>query len=61
MPGLDVPYVLAVVQLDEQDDLRLLTNILSCPPAEVTIGMPVEVEFMERGDAFIPVFRRAAS
>jgi uncharacterized protein len=59
-PGLEVPYVIAVVELPEQAGLRLLTNIVGVAPGDVAIGMPVEVEFAERGGAFLPVFRRAA-
>jgi uncharacterized protein len=61
VPGLEVPFVLAVVQLEEQPGLRLMTNIVDCPPEEVDIGMPVEVAFVERGEAFIPVFHRATT
>jgi uncharacterized protein len=56
-PGLEVPYVIAIVQLDEQPDLRLMTNIVGCSADEVAIGMPVHVEFREQGEAFVPVFR----
>jgi uncharacterized OB-fold protein len=56
MPELEVPYVLAVVELEEQPRLRLLTNIVGCPVERVAVDMPVEVEFVERGDAFVPVF-----
>jgi uncharacterized OB-fold protein len=56
-PGVEVPYVIAIVQLDEQPDLRLMTNIVGCSPADVTIGMPVQVEFREQGDVYAPVFR----
>lgn len=59
--GLEVPYVIAVVALEEQADVRLLTNIVGCPVEEVAIGMPVEVEFDQRADVFVPVFRRAAA
>jgi uncharacterized OB-fold protein len=58
-PGLEVPYVIAIVQLDEQSDLRLMTNIVGCKPAEVAINMQVRVEFREQGDAYVPVFRPA--
>jgi uncharacterized protein len=58
-PGLEVPYVIAIVRLDEQSDLRLMTNIVSCAPDEVTIDMPVQVEFREQGDVYAPVFRPA--
>ena len=44
-PGFrdELPYVLAYVELDE--GLRMLTNIVGCPPEAVHIGMPVEVSF----------------
>jgi uncharacterized OB-fold protein len=58
-PGLEVPYVIAIVQLDEQPDLRLMTNIVGCAADWVTIDMPVQVEFREQGDVYAPVFRPA--
>ena len=61
VPGLEVPFVLAVIALDEQQDLRLVSNVVGCPADEVAIGMRVEVEFIERGQAFVPVFRKAAA
>ena len=57
--GVEVPYVIAIVQLDEQPDLRLMTNIVGCEPADVAIDMPVRVEFREQGDVYAPVFRPA--
>ena len=44
-PGFkdEVPYVFAVVELAE--GVRLSTNIVGCVPADVYIGMPVEVVF----------------
>ena len=59
MPDLEVPYVIAVVELDEQPGLRLLTNVIGCPVDRVAIDMPVQVDFVERGAAFAPVFRAA--
>ena len=53
--------MIAVVELEEQRGLRLLTNIVGCPVDEVAIDMRVEVEFLERGAAFLPVFHRAAA
>ena len=58
-PGIEVPYVIAIVALDEQSDLRLMTNIVGCSADEVEIGMPVRVEFREQGDVYAPVFRPA--
>lgn len=57
MPGLAVPYVIAVVELAEQANLRLTTNIVRCAPDVVRIGMPVRVEFEPKTDAVaLPVF-----
>jgi uncharacterized OB-fold protein len=58
-PGLDVPYVIAIVELEEQAGLRLMTNIVDCPLDEVAIDMPVEVEFRDQGEVSVPVFRAA--
>lgn len=38
-----LPYVMAWVELDE--GVKMLTNIIDCPPEQVKIGMPVEVAF----------------
>ena len=38
-----LPYVLAWVQLDE--GVKLMTNIVNCPPEQVKIDMPVEAVF----------------
>jgi uncharacterized OB-fold protein len=59
-PVVPVPYVIAIVELDEQADLRIATNIVECEPDSVHIGLPVEVRF-ERQDAgdvnvYMPVF-----
>jgi len=59
-PAVAPPYVIAIVELAEQDDLRLAANIVGCEPDSVTIGMGVAVRFEEQtGDAgtvFVPVF-----
>jgi len=38
-----LPYVMAWVEVDE--GLKMLTNIIDCPPEQVKIGMPVEAVF----------------
>ena len=53
-----LPYVLAYVDLEEGP--RLMTNIVGCEPEQVTIGMPVVVDFQdveadERGDKDVPL------
>jgi hypothetical protein len=44
----EVPYVVAVVELEEGP--LLLTNIVGCSPEAVEVGMPVEVEFADATD-----------
>jgi uncharacterized OB-fold protein len=39
----DIPYVVAIVELEE--GVRLLSNIVGCPPDQVHCEMPVEVVF----------------
>jgi acetyl-CoA acetyltransferase/uncharacterized OB-fold protein len=57
MPGLEVPYVIAVVELVEQRNLRLTTNVVGCPPEAVRIGMPVKVTFRKVTDEVsLPIF-----
>lgn len=60
-PDLTPPYVVAVVSLEEDDAVRLTTNIVDCDPDAVHIGMPVQVGFRHVEDVWLPVFgpRRA--
>jgi len=59
-PSVPVPYVIAVVELEEQADLRIASNIVDCEPDSVHIGLPVEVRFEQQdvGDdtVYVPVF-----
>ena len=54
------PYVIAMVGIDEQADLRLTTNIVECDPWSVAIGDRVSVAFLERHGYFYPLFRPAS-
>jgi len=57
MPGPDLPYVVAIVELPEQVGLRLTTNLVNCAIDDVEIGMPVQVTFEARDeDVWIPLF-----
>lgn len=53
-------YVVAIVELEEQADLRMLSNIVGCAPSEVAIDMLVSVTFERHEDVWIPLFERAA-
>lgn len=61
IPGFDPPYVVAIVELAEQQGLRLTTNLVGCTSEEdVEIGMPVMVVFEDVGEGvFLPLFERA--
>ena len=55
LPGLEVPFVFASVELEEQAELYVFTNILA-PVDSVRIGMPVSVSFEQHDDVWLPMF-----
>jgi len=57
-PGQNVPYVLAIVELVEQDGLRLTTRLVDISPEAVRIDLPVRVQFEQVEDVWLPLFRR---
>jgi hypothetical protein len=58
---LKVPYVLAVIELAEQPNLKLVSNIVDCELDDVKITMPVEVTFREVAPGVtLPLFKPAA-
>lgn len=61
VPGQEVPFVLAVVELDEQEGLWIMSNIVDCAPDDVTIGMPVQVCFELQDDVWVPLFKPGAA
>jgi len=54
--GSTEPYVVALVELPEQDGLRLTTNVVGCAAEDVHIGLPVRVRFEHRDPVWIPLF-----
>ena len=60
VPAPDHPYVIAIVEIEEQAGLRLMTNIVNCEPEAVSIGMLVRVVFEQHDDVHIPLFEPAA-
>lgn len=59
--GFPPPYVVAIVELAEEPDVRLTTQIVGCSVDDVSIGMPVEVRFEPWDDVWVPVFEPVAS
>lgn len=56
----EVPYVAAIVELDDQPGLRVTTNLVDVEPSDVEIGMLVEVTFSQEGLYWVPLFRPAS-
>lgn len=59
-PGFaeELPYVVALVELE--GGVKMFTNIVECKPADVKIGMPVQVTFVRATpDVTIPYFKPA--
>jgi hypothetical protein len=56
IPGYDPPYIIAIVEIEEQPAVRLMTNIVDCPIDAITVGLPVEVRFEQHDDVFLPLF-----
>jgi uncharacterized OB-fold protein len=56
-----LPYVVALVELDDQPGLRMLTNLVDVAREDVSVGMAVTVTFEDREDATLPQFRPAVT
>jgi uncharacterized OB-fold protein len=60
MPGPELPYVVAIVEIAEQREMRLTTNLVNCPHDQIEIGMPLHVTFEHHedpdGDVWLPLF-----
>lgn len=58
-PGYEPPFTVAVVMLDE--GVKMMSNIVDCPaePEALTLDMPLEVTFEQRGDIAVPQFKPA--
>ncbi len=57
MPGLDVPYVLVVVEFPDHPGVRVLGRLRGCAPEDAAIGMAVDVGFEPGPGGFaIPSF-----
>lgn len=69
IPGFEPPYIVSIVELDDEPDVRLITNVVGVPVGEVRVGLSVEVFFEEwtglSGDdasrVWIPLFRAVTS
>jgi uncharacterized OB-fold protein len=60
-PGLEVPFVIARVALDDAPGVYLTTNIVGSPVDAVGIGDRVRVTFEQQDDVWLPLFERIAA
>ena len=58
LPGLDVPFVIARVRLDDVPDVILTTNIVNCAVDEVHFDDKVQVVFEEQDGIWFPLFEK---
>ncbi|MBB3751539.1 putative OB-fold protein [Mycolicibacterium sp. BK634] len=65
IPGFEPPYIVAIVEIAEQPDVRLITNVVDVEPEDMSVGLEVEVFFEDWTDfsgdedsrVWIPLFR----
>ena len=56
-PDMEVPYVVAVVSIDDAPGVQLTTRLVDVAPDAVSVGMAVEVIFEHVYDIYLPLFR----
>lgn len=65
IPGFEPPYIIAMVELADQPDVRLITNIVGMSIDDIRVGAQVEVFFEDWTDmsgneesrVWLPLFR----
>lgn len=55
-PGPAIPYIVGLVELDEQPGLRLTTNIVNCAIESLSFDARVRVCFEPLEDVYLPLF-----
>ncbi|MEM8936344.1 MAG: OB-fold domain-containing protein, partial [Pseudomonadota bacterium] len=56
-PDMETPYVIAVIDLDDQPGVRLTATIRGCPVDDVFIGAAVMADFQKFDEVAVPFFR----
>jgi len=60
-PLYAVPFEVVLVEMDDAEGVRMISNMLDTDPNELYIDMPVQVDFLDVPPRHvIPVFRKAA-
>ena len=58
LASLPPPYVIAVVGLDDDPELRMTTRLVGVDADEAVIGMRVQVTFEQADDVWLPLFEK---
>jgi uncharacterized protein len=59
--GMPVPFVVAIIALDEQAALHLTSNVINCAAEDVFIGQRVRAVFEQHSDVWLPLFEPVRS
>jgi len=54
-----VPYNVALIELPDAGNVRVISNVVQVEPEELAVGLEVEVVFEEQGDLVLPRFTPA--
>ncbi|MFI5041286.1 MAG: Zn-ribbon domain-containing OB-fold protein [Acidimicrobiales bacterium] len=60
-PDVPPPNIIAIVELAEQQDLRIPTNLVRVDAAELHCGLDVQVLFEHHGEVYYPIFEPAGA
>ena len=55
-PDLEVPYAIAIIELPEQEGLRMTTRLVDIALDQVRVGLPTQVVFEHVDDIYLPFF-----
>jgi acetyl-CoA acetyltransferase/uncharacterized OB-fold protein len=56
IPSFPPPYLIAIVAIEEDDRIRLTTNLVNVAADDVFVGMKVHVAFEHDEDVWVPLF-----
>lgn len=56
LPDMNVPFVIGLVEIEEQPDVRITTNLVNQPINAARIGQQVRVLFERHEDVWLPLF-----
>jgi len=46
----EVPYNIAIIQLDDSDGVLVISNVVDCPPERLRVGLRVRLSWEQRGE-----------